>query len=361
MINDGNGNPMAFLALLGPAAPIPWGRFEAEVAVAWPGPPACSREHAKALRKALRDVGALDLAGEGEPRRTIADTAELTVALVARYVRSLDPSLSPYYVKFLVTRLRILCNYAEENRWVPVSPFRLRRVSRFVRVPSRPPGKRHLSRAEVRRILDVLLGDVGRKRGWALWRARRSYALVATVAYVGLRAREAQCLWAEDVDLDARAIDLVPRPARLPDPAEGDGAGARLKTEASAQPVAIPSALVPILSDWLAHRLDHPEGFALPPSVPFLFPGALRRSAWTGGPAGQKPIDRLKSAARRAGVEGATFQCLRRTWATIAEGSGVPQALITRQCRHTSERTTREWYQQRDLDALRDAVEGFDF
>jgi integrase len=357
---DRSDDPLGLL-MLGPVEPISWGRFKREVAAAWPGPPVCSRGHAKALAKALGDVEALDLADEGEPPRAIAGTGELTVSLVTRFARSLPAGLSPHYVKFRLARLRILCNYAEENRWVGVSPFRLRRLSRFVRVPAVIPGKRHLSRDEVRRIFEVLRRDVEVKRGWALWRARRLYALVSTVAYTGLRAGEAQCLWAEDVDPAGRVINLVPRPTRLPDAGGIAGDGPRLKTEQSAQPIAIPAALVPILEDWGRHRLDRPEGLELPRDVPWLFPGSLRASAWTGGAPGLRPVDRLKAAGARAGVEGATFKVLRRTWATAAEAQGIPQALITRQCRHSDQRTTREWYQRRDLDALRAAVEGFDF
>ena len=34
--------------------------------------------------------------------------------------------------------------------------------------------------------------------------------------------------------------------------------------------------------------------------------------------------------------------------------------MITRQLRHASEATTRRWYQQRDLDSLKDAVSAFE-
>ena len=100
----------------------------------------------------------------------------------------------------------------------------------------------------------------------------------------------------------------------------------------------------------------------MPPAgaIPWLWPGSMRRGPWRSGPPGCRPLLRLKAVALRAGVADMTFQSLRRSWATIAEARGVPQAMITRQCRHTSEETTRKWYQQRDLDSLRDAVEGFD-
>jgi integrase len=96
-------------------------------------------------------------------------------------------------------------------------------------------------------------------------------------------------------------------------------------------------------------------------SVPWMFPGSTRVNAWTQGAAGTRPLDQLQAIAKKAGIEGVTFQSLRRSWATAAEGLGLPQGMITRQCRHASEETTRRWYQQRDLDSLHDAVDGFDF
>ena len=68
--------------------------------------------------------------------------------------------------------------------------------------------------------------DCREKEGWAQWPARRLYGLTATAAYTGLRAKEAQLLHVEDLDLDRGLINLVPRtPTGL------------LKTDASAQPV----------------------------------------------------------------------------------------------------------------------------
>ena len=255
--------------------------------------------------------------------------------------------------------IRTICSYAEGRRYVAISPFRLKKLSRYVRVPP-PAGKHHLSAEEIRRLLAMMRGDIETKRGFAQWRARRLYAATAIVAFTGLRKMEALCLWVQDIDLVNRVINLVPRRPRL---ADEDSDPARFKTDASAQPIAIPAALVPILEEWLAHRLDHPEGFPMPPvdRIPFLLPGTKRASAWTQGTRDLRPIDRLKAVAKRAGIEAITWQMLRRSWATRAEAIGIPQALITRQCRHTDAETTKRWYQQRDLDALKDAVEGFHF
>lgn len=338
------------LILTHAASPIRMSQFRREFSALYQ-PPLAARSTWLKYRQVLDQV----------ERLGCASTADLTPELVARFIGSQPAGHSPHTTRSLLMALRAICNYAEGRRYVVISPFRLRKLSRWIRVTP-PAGKRHLSREEVRRVLDTMRADVEAKRGWAQWRARRLYALTATVAFTGLRAREAQCLWVADIDLAARSIELVPRGPHLPE-AIPAGEAPRFKTEASAAAIGVPAALVPILTDWLAHRLDHPAGWSMPPAerIPWLFPGSRRTSAWVTGTCEERPVGRLKAVGRRAGVEGLTYQALRRTWATVAEGLGVPQALITRQCRHTNDTTTKRWYQQRDLDALRGAVEGFDF
>ena len=96
--------------------------------------------------------------------------------------------------------------------------------------------------------------------------------------------------------------------------------------------------------------------------IPWLFPGSKRISAWVTGAPGTKPVQRLQAVAARAGLgDDVTFSMLRKSWATAAEALGVPQPMITRQCRHTSEETTRRWYQQRDLKNLQEHIAEFEF
>jgi integrase len=341
--------PTSDIVLMIPVSPIPFGQFRDEFLRVHGGIDASPRTTAK-----YRQVfGLLERLG-------LATTDQLTPDLIARLLENRPAGESPYTKLGILSHVRTACNYAEGRRYVNISPFRLRKLSRWVRA-GRPRGKRHQSREEIRQVLDLMRRDVAAKLGWAQWRARRLYALTSVVVYTGLRAGEAQCLHAGDLLLDGGCfegccldgawINLVPRTAH-----------GRLKTDASAEPVCVPAPLLPILRDWLSHRLDHPEGFEVPPpeQVPWLFPGSRRRGPWIGGQVCRRPVSRLKAAAKRAGVEGMTFQSLRRSWATLAEAIGVPQAMITRQCRHTSETTTRRWYQQRDLDNLHDAIEGFE-
>jgi integrase len=63
----------------------------------------------------------------------------------------------------------------------------------------------------------------------------------------------------------------------------------------------------------------------------------------------------------RAGIPNLGFHSIRRSLATHMQGCGIPQILITRCLRHTSEKTSRQFYQGDDLAALAKAVEGFEF
>src|SRR5208337_5582603 len=164
-------------------------------------------------------------------------------------------------------------------------------------------------------------------------------------------ASEALYLHAADIRLEARFIALTDR---------GRDGGYRLKTPGSGQPVPIPEALVPILTDWLSHRLDHPADFEIPPCE-WLFPTLNRRSNWKSGVPGQKPVQRLQAVAERAGVIGMTFQSLRRSLATHLEHHGTGQAMISRILRHTNSRTTLTWYQQADVPNMVEALASFDF
>ena len=238
-----------------------------------------------------------------------------------------------------------------------MSPFRLRKT--WIRRVA-PQRKQHHTREEIARVLALMRRDIDRKTSWAQWRARRLYALCATVAYTGLRAKEAHFLRTEDVDLAERMLFIRPR------------SGNRLKTERSAQPVPIPEALVPILAEWMPHLVlpevrpcdaDAPRPRANPQGVRdpgWMFPNAYRTGPWRGGPAGCRPIDRMKAMGRRAGVEGFTFQSLRHSWATHAEFWGLSDLQIARVLRHTNTRT-QDHYRHADGENLRASVNGIGF
>jgi len=320
---------------------IPFDQFRAELLRLY-GPP----HRAPATRSKLKHV--LDLVAALE----VKTTADLTPALVARFIEARPPGQSPRTLQSLLVVLRGVCNQATVNGYLRLSPFASKSVARWLGRIGPPTERKHYSRDEIRRVLTLMAADVESTAGWSQWRSRRLQALTATVAYTGLRRTEALFLHAADINLEARFIALTDR---------GRAGEKRLKTEGSEQPVPIPDAPAPILADWLSHRLDAPVDFPVPLDCPWLFPTLNRRSNWTGGPPGTKPLDRLRDVAKRAGVEGMNFLSLRHSWATHAEFHGYGPALIQRVLRHTTEQTAAKWYRHADLPNLVERCAGFDF
>ncbi len=318
---------------------IPWAQFREELR--------CMYQPTMRARATWHKVRqALDLAAAAGA----TTTADLTPVLVARIVQARPEGESCYTLESLLRSLRVACSYAVSCGYVRVNPFNARAVRSWIR-PGPRRVRKHVTRDEIHRILLVMAKDVEDRRGWARWKARRLQALTSVVAYCGLRSGEATHLWVEDVDLAARIVWIRER-------------GKRLKTVAAGAPVPIPDALAPILIDWLSHRQDRPAiGFGSNVSTdsPWLFPTISRKAPWCSGQPGAKPVHRLRAVAKRAGVEGVTFQVLRRSLATYLEYHGVGPALIQRTLRHTDTRTTEKWYRMADVENLREKVAGLEF
>jgi integrase len=207
-----------------------------------------------------------------------------------------------------------------------------------------------LTKIEMRAIFDLMARDVLEKRGWAGWKARRDQALFCLIAYSGLRLAEA--LWAHvvDLDLDEGVIYVVSRPEH------------KLKTAGSEKPVTLanPAVSIPILRDWTLHRLDTPFS-AEPRRSAYLFPNVQKStSPWLHGGPGYTPLDRLQILARRAGVEHASFQMVRRTVATICEGLTSP-AGVQRILRHSNVSTSQQFYMQADIAQMKQSMVGFEY
>jgi integrase len=319
-------------------APIPFVQLRSEFLSLYE-PPLRAKTTRRGMRHMLDVVGSVLGAG--------ATTADLTPSFVARLIATRPPELSPHSVRSLLVKVKVMCSYAHQQGYVRANPMGFRKT--WVRVGD-PVRKQHHPLADIRRVLDLLADEVLASSGWPRWRARRLQALACVVAYTGIRKLEALNLRVEDVDLAGSMIAIVER------------AGQRLKTISSAAPVPLPEALSPILESWMTHRMDEPEGgFPSPPNCPCLFPNVTRSNVWKDGCPGTRPLDQLKAAGERVGVEGFTFLSLRHSFATHAEGAwGLSPAQIQRCLRHTSIRT-QDHYRHFDLANMRASTCGIDF
>lgn len=331
-------------------APIPFDQFRTEVLALYQ-PPLRAVATKRRMRTILDAVGAV--LGDG------ATTADLTPELITRLIASRPPGESPYTTNAYLGGLRAACNYGLSQGYLRANPFAFRK--KWIRL-GKPARKRHHSLEDIGRVLALMKRDTERKKGWAQWRAWRLYALASTVAYTGMRKMEAIRLRREDIDLENRIILLV------------DRCDARLKTEASAQPVPMPDALVLILAEWLPRLalptdcpLENGNGKAADaklrrkPDPGWVFPNSYRTGPWIGGSTGHRPLDRMKRLGERAGVKGFTFLSLRHSWATHAESRwGFSEAMIQRVLRHTNTRT-QQHYRHADPTNLRAAVRDLSF
>jgi integrase len=274
----------------------------------------------KTLRRVLAEL--VETVGP-DPGRD-ATVADLTTAGVARWMARKCPQRGPNTVIGLLGYIRAVCSYAAEEGLLDRPPAWRRIRPRPVR--ARPV--RHHSARQVALLLDHL--EAASRRGW---KEHRTYVLVATVAYTGLRRDEALWLRRRDLHLDEGYLDVEPHHRR------------GLKTEESAQPVPVPGECRPILEAWL------PE---IPPAKEWVFPALRGDGPWYGGGPGRRPIDALQAAGQAVGIEGLTWQSLRRSWATHAESRwGCTDAEIQRVLRHASPQTSRRHYREADVENLR--------
>lgn len=218
-------------------------------------------------------------------------TADLTTELIARWEAQHAATRNANTVIGLLTVVRAATSYAVEEGWLARPPAYRRVRPR----PAAPRPKTWMAWKELVQLLDHL-ADRARSGGFI---AGRLHALVATMAYTGMRRNEALFLRCQDVELGARVIRLT---SILERP---------LKTASSARVIPVCPELAAILEAWISRN----DG-------PWLFPGSRQRRAWHGGGPGRRPIDALKQAAAEAGIpdpQSVTWQSLRHSWATHAE------------------------------------------
>jgi integrase len=278
----------------------------------------CYRPPLRAAATHRRMGQVLDLVGRLDPPPS--STADLTVGLIARYVRVRADVVCNNALAGELSYLAAACSFAVAEGWLERSPFHSRR---FRLRPEPPAAKQHHSLDELRRVLGWL-----RDRAGLSWRDHRLYVAASLVAYTGLRRNEALYLRVEDLDLAAGILAVVAR--------------RRLKTLASAQPVPIPPELGEVLAGWLPVCDSE-----------WVMPCSHRRTPWVGGNVSSRACDQLAAAGRAVGVEGLTFLSLRHSWATHAETAwGLSEAAIQRVLRHTRPLTQR-LYRHADLANLR--------
>src|SRR5271157_225782 len=315
--------------------PIPFPEFRDEVLHLY-DPPHRATATRRQVAQVMREIAALE----------VKTTADLTSTLVARFVEARPPGQSPRTLHTVLRVFRAIANQAVIQGYLRVSPFALRRVSQWVGRVGPPAPKKWFPAGDVRRVLGLMEEDCRTTAGWARWRAWRLYAATSVVALAGLRATECLTLHIGDVHLDRHIIDITAR--------------RRLKTACSCAPVPVCHALETVLREYLPVREEHPLDFPVPAEVPWLFPNLNRRGPWLHGSPGTKPLDRLQEVSARAGVPGMTFQSLRASWATRAEGAGYSALTIQRVLRHSTQ-NTQLWYRAADAERLADTVRDFNY
>ncbi len=283
--------------------PIPMGRFRARVLDLYRDLGRRPLTLCK-LRQVLAELAALE---DANGHLTIVKSTDLTTGNLAHWDAQNRTRRAPATRAGLMSYARAACSYAIEEGWRARAPNWRRLWPRDTRARDAP---RHLPWLDVGRILTALRNRAQLED----WPARRLYALVATIAYTGLRRDEALCLRMTDVDLINRVIRLVSHPLRP------------LKTSASRRLIPIPPELREILEAWL------PQCQSV-----WLFPGIRRETPRRGGRLGHRPIDALRAAAQAAGVACPGWHALRHSWITHARTRwGIPDAIVTLIAGHTS-------------------------
>lgn len=288
-----------------------------------------------------RALGFLRAAAPGGP--TDVDV-EAVLALREGLLRGLWTTrpLAPGGVNSVLRTVRAQCSLWRDEGLIERSPFEGRAGRRlFAREPRRRPleGEAHHGLEAMRRLF-ARADDEWRDAAAspeARFRAGRRRALLYVLAYTGCRKSEALWLRWRDVDEERGVLWILDEDRRL-------------KTSASAGPVAMHPRLREALAEWR-------------PSSRPTYVLCQRRAdrPWTQGSPGYRPTDDLKALGERAGVRGVTMLSLRKTWATHAESAwGLTHEQARRVLRHTSE-ATGDWYRQFDLPNLRRIAERIDY
>jgi len=298
---------------------ISWDRFSREIESLYT-PPLRAIATLRAVRQVLRELG------EGG----VKSTGDLTEPAVAHWVLA-HPDRSPARTESLLRTLGPIsrrCFKWGHCRYDPLADSPPRTWLRPDARGPRPRKQRHRSVEDIGRLLRLLDEETG-SGGWA---EGRTQALVYTYAFTGVRKTEALTLEIADIDLAARLLWIHPK------------SGWRPKTVASSGALAIAEPLADVLARWMPRT-----------GCEWLFPGRRLLGPWLHGFQGTKPLDVVKAAGRRAGIEDLTILDFRKSIGTNAKRWGITQLERKSLLRHTSAETG-EWYEEDDRDLSRRIV-----
>lgn len=242
--------------------------------------------------------------------------SDVTRERLQSLLNTLAETMSESTVKKARNLLGRLFTLATEDGKIAKNPMRLVKRPR-----TRKPERRYLTEEECSALIAAAHG--------------RDRLIIRLCVVLGLRPGEVLALRRNDVETERIRIDEASREGKLKRP----------KTEASAAWVTLPPALSLELRHWLETSLEDPAGFVFPSDKPGH---PLRQNNF------RKRI--LQTIARRAGIEGVTFQQLRRTTATHAQHVGSikdAQAML----RHANPDMTAGTYMQSIPESVRKAVE----
>lgn len=242
--------------------------------------------------------------------------SEVTREQIQALLNTLAETKSESTVKKARNLLGRLFSLALEDGKIAKNPMRLVKRPR-----TRKPDKRFLTEEECQALIAATHG--------------RNRLIIRLCVVLGLRPGEVLALRRDDCESDRIRIDEASREGKVKKP----------KTEASAAWVTLPPGLAIELRHWLDTSLEDPAGFVFPSDKPGH---PLRQNNF------RKRI--LQPLARKAGIEGVTFQQLRRTTATHAGTVGTvkdAQAML----RHANPDMTAGVYMQSIPESVRKAVE----
>jgi integrase len=300
---------------------IDFARFTAEVLCLYE-PPIRAKGTWRQMRQVLIEFAALP---------DMATTADLTPLAISRWIKAF-PARSPARAASLLRSLSPACAYAKSQGYLRSSPFDWRKLKHWVlsevEAPDSPRPDRHQSAEAIGRLLSTL----DREADAGDWKRCRLRAFVYLLAYTGLRKNEALHLKPWDVNTLTGEVRIERRRSFRP------------KTRKSAARIPLASRANEVMRAWVPLCGES-----------WLFPGVRLKAPWLGGCPGYKPLDEVRAAGERAGIEGLTIDSFRKTIGTLAKFWGLNQLEVKALLRHTTTET-QKFYDEETVESLRPGV-----